>query len=520
MTKVPWPGATVLAATLLGISFYPFLELLRLATSDMPDTREWLSIWINGTFARSLLLTCFASLIASVVAIAASAPFAAAVTFTQFRGKPLVELAALSPMLLAPYVAAGAWSGLDFGGVTHGILAMGAEIGFSCAPLSYIGLRVAFSRLPPSLGEAAASCGLSKAERVVRIWIPLLFTPTVFAAVFAFSRAFGDYGTAERNGLRTFGVAFHDMWNGSQSEHVGAVVALCALVPALIVGLWSAVMSRQRRPRHPPSTHGAQSFQKTPLSGRLLWALWAWCAVCVLVSFVAPEWQEILWCIEGRWMAWSKLVRVCLGAFQSAGLDCAILCAIACMCALVLRPGSKSATAEQSLWLLSVGLFAPPMALAIAWLLATADNSFLGSALGSLRDSQLPVIGAQCVKFAPLAIIPLLDRLARENEGLREALLASTASRMATARHVLAMAMPAILLGGALVFMEALKELEIAITLQNFGFASPAIKIHASTRFHSEHVVASWVLATQALMLPALAVVVGCLARLDKKGGF
>jgi len=151
-------------------------------------------------------------------------------------------------MLLAPYAAAGAWAGLDLGRWSHGAVPMAAQIGFSCAPWSYMALRVAISRLPPSLGEAAAAAGMGALARIARVWTPLLAAPLIGAALFAVARAFGDYGTAERNGARTFGVAFHDMWNGAQSAQVAALIALAAAVPAL-VAVWVA---SARAGRHPP----------------------------------------------------------------------------------------------------------------------------------------------------------------------------------------------------------------------------------------------------------------------------
>jgi iron(III) transport system permease protein len=158
------------------------------------------------------------------------------------------------------------------------------------------------------------------------------------------------------------------------------------------------------------------------------------------------------------------------------------------------------------------------MALALAWLSATADGSWLGALMGSARDGKWPLLLAQSAKLAPFALLPVLDRIARENESLRDALRAAGIGRLQVLRHILLMAAPAIALGAAMVFMEAIKELEIAITLQHFGYQSPAIKIHSLARFHSELAIANWVLISQALMLPALAVVSVWLSRLDKAG--
>ncbi len=498
--------------------FFPLAQLARSGLTNRADSIEWISIWFNGTLATDTAQTAWVCIVAATVAIAASAPQAAAVSLFRFKGALAVELAALAPMLLAPYAAAGAWAGLDLGRWSHGAMPMAAQIGFSCAPWSYMALRVAISRLPPSLGEAAAASGMSQIDRIVRVWLPLLSAPLIGAALFAAARAFGDYGTAERNGTRTFGVAFHDMWNGSQSQQVAAIVALAAVVPAL----WVSWAASARAGRHPPrqfagAAGGAQFAKARPSNGMLV-AIAAWSAICVTLALLAPEWQYIVWAIDGRWLGWAKSLAVAGHALATSGMVAATLALMGCVCAIFLRPGAKGGLPERLIWLLAVNLFIPPMALALAWLSATADGSWLAGLMGSARDGKLPLLLAQAAKLAPFALLPVLDRLSRENESLRDALRAADIGRWKVWSHVLQMAAPAIALGAAMVFMEAIKELEIAITLQHFGYQSPAIKIHSLARFHSELAIANWVLISQALMLPALAVVSVWLSRLDKAG--
>src|SRR4029079_19487623 len=98
---------------------------------------------------------------------------AAAVSLYRFKGAFAVEAAALAPMLLAPYAAAGAWAALELARWSHGPVPMADQIGFSCAPWSYMALRVAISRLPPSLGEAAAPSGMGGGPRAPRGVTPL-----------------------------------------------------------------------------------------------------------------------------------------------------------------------------------------------------------------------------------------------------------------------------------------------------------------------------------------------------------
>ena len=510
--------AWVCASLALLAAFFPLAQLAKSAWSNPADSGTWIALWLNGTLAAQLGQTAWVCVLAAIVTLAASAPQAVAVAMYRFKGSIAVELAALAPMLLAPYAAAGAWAGLDLGAWSHGALPMAFQVGFSCAPWSYMALRVAISRLPPSLGEAAAASGMGLPVRIARVWVPLLAAPLTAAALFAAARAFGDYGTAERNGTWTFGVAFHDMWNGSQSQQVAAVVALTAVLPALLVTWVASARVRRNPPRQFAGVAGGAGFAKTKPSKGMLYAIAGWSALCLALSFLAPEWQYLVWAIDGRWPGWAKSLRVVLDALATSGAVAVTLAAASCACAIWLRPGAKGDLPERLIWLVSINLFVPPMALALAWLSATADGSLLAEVLGPARDGKLPLLLAQSAKLAPFALLPVLDRIARENESLRDALRAAGAGRLTAWGNVLRMAAPAIALGSAMVFMEAVKELEIAISLQHFGYQSTAIKIHSSARFHSEQTIACWIIISQALMLPALAVVSLWLCRLDKAG--
>jgi iron(III) transport system permease protein len=510
--------AWALASLVLLVAFFPLVQLAWSAVSDPSDAIGWIPIWINGTLGAELRQTAGVCGVAAAVAIAASAPQAVAVAMFRFRGAIGVELAALAPMLLAPYAAAGSWAGLDLGAWSHGALPMAVQIGFSCAPWSYVALRVAMSRLPPSLGEAAAAAGMRQPQRIVKVWAPLLLAPTLAAAMFAAAKAFGDYGTAERNGTHTFGVAFHDMWNGAQSQSVAASLALVALLPAIAAAWVVATRVGRSPPRQFAGVAGAAQFRKMRPSKAALAGIATWSLLCVGLSVLAPEWQYIDWAIDGRWMGWAKTLRVVRDAMVTSGAVAAVLAVVGGVCAILLRPGARGGMPERLIWLVSINLFIPPMALALAWLMATADGTWLAGALGAARDGKVPILLAQSAKLAPFALLPVIDRISRENESLRDALRTIGMGRFKIWSHMLRMAAPAIALGAAMAFMEAVKELEIALTLQHFGYQSPAIKIHSLARFHSEYAIANWVLISQALMLPALAVVAVWLSKLNQSG--
>src|SRR5574337_587888 len=102
-------------AVALAATFFPVVQLASSALVDARESIAWISIWTNGTLAIAMAQTALVCAVAAAVTIAASAPQAAAVSLFEFKGARAVELATLAPMLIAPYVAAGAWAGLDLG---------------------------------------------------------------------------------------------------------------------------------------------------------------------------------------------------------------------------------------------------------------------------------------------------------------------------------------------------------------------------------------------------------------------
>ena len=59
-----------------------------------------------------------------------------------------------------------------------------------------------------------------------------------------------------------------------------------------------------------------------------------------------------------------------------------------------------------------------------------------------------------------------------------------------------------------------MKELDLSLTLQPFGYSSPALKIYAFSRHQNMDRAAVWVLVSQALMLLPLALLAWRLHRL------
>jgi iron(III) transport system permease protein len=253
------------------------------------------------------------------------------------------------------------------------------------------------------------------------------------------------------------------------------------------------------------------------LPRRAAWALLAWCGLCSLAGFWIPEFLTLRWAVL-KWDR-TRFAAIPGDMLNAAGTSMCTVLMVAAVCAataLLLRSGGRSRLAERMPWLFLSNYFLPSLVLALAFVMMSRDGSLGAQWLGSLRDSRLLIVVSEALRFMPFAMLPVLEALRRTPQASIEAARAFGAGpvrarAVAFAGHL----WPALVLGCALVFMESLKELDMSLTLQPFGYTSPALKIYAFSRNQNMDRAAVWVLITQVLLLAPLALL---WLRMDRLG--
>ncbi len=505
----------VFALALAGCALLPAGYLL-LAAAPILFDGGWLAHFASTSLPHQARMSLSLALEASVVAFAVGAVPALAVSRFDFRGRTLVSMLALLPLLFAPFVTAGTWTVMfsaEFFQTRH---ALAMQHGLTCSPYVFIVFLVAGARIPNSFAELAAGLGLGPWQRLVRVHLPAYAMPTAAALVIVFAQAIGDYAAAERLGIDTLSVGVHNLWLASQSSSVAAIVSVVMIVPAVVlvgVAAWAATSIISQNPIPPAS---AAAFRK-PLAKPAARALLAWCLLWSLPAFWIPEAITVRW----AWLRWerTRFAAIPGDMLNAAGTSLCTALLVALVCALVvllLRSGGRSRLAERVPWLFLSNYFLPPLVLALAFVMMSRDGSWGADWLGSMRDSRLLIVVSEALRFMPFAMLPVLDALRRTPPATVEVARAFGAGplgarRVAFAGHL----WPALLLGCSLVFVESLKELDMSLMLQPFGYTSPALKIYAFSRHQNMDRAAVWVLITQALMLLPL---LWCWWRMNKLG--
>jgi molybdate transport system permease protein len=186
----------------------------------------------------------------------------------QFRGKLLIETLVTVPLVLPPTVL-GFYLLVIFGARSPLGQAFTALVG-QTLPFSFHGLLLAsaianipfvvqpiqrgFEAIPQEVRDAAACCGLTPWQRLVRIEIPLAWPSILTAAILTFAHTLGEFGVVLMVGgnlpgeTRTLSVAIYDRMQAFDDRSAGIMAATLLLV-AVVTLMATTALSRRAGPR-------------------------------------------------------------------------------------------------------------------------------------------------------------------------------------------------------------------------------------------------------------------------------
>jgi molybdate transport system permease protein len=190
----------------------------------------------------------------------------------EFAGKAFVEAAFALPLVLPPTVLGyyllaamggsspiGRWYEAAFGHslvfTFDGLLV--ASIIFNL-PFAIQPLQRAFESIPDDLRHAAACCGLTSVQSLLRIELPLAWTDLLTAVVLTFAHTLGEFGVVLLVGgsipgeTKTIALAIYDRVQGFDMAGAGLMSAVLLLLSMVAIGVTFLASSR-RRTRHGPA---------------------------------------------------------------------------------------------------------------------------------------------------------------------------------------------------------------------------------------------------------------------------
>jgi len=219
----------------------------------------------------ALLLSLKLALITVAILIPAGVFIARWLATREFAGKPFVEALFALPLVLPPTVLGfyllvalggtsplGRWYEAAFGHplvfTFDGLVV--ASVVFNL-PFAIQPLQRAFEGIPEDIRHAAACCGLSSAQSLWRIELPLVWTGLLSAVALTFAHTLGEFGVVLMVGgnipgeTKTIALAIYDRVQGFDMAAAGFMSAVLLVLSIVAIGVTFLTSSRHRlRQRH------------------------------------------------------------------------------------------------------------------------------------------------------------------------------------------------------------------------------------------------------------------------------
>ena len=463
-----------------------------------------LPLLLEGDVLQAGLNSLVSAVLSATLAVAAGTALALLLDRTDLRGRKVLRLFALTPLLVPPFVGAIAWISIAgptgpanvawttwFGGPLWNIYG-GDGVVFLLAihsyPVVYIIVSAALRRIPTDLEQAARISGASAVRAVRTITLPLLRPAMLSAFTLVAVGNLADFGIPSIIGLPeryvTLSTLIYRYIQSGTVEKPLEVISTIGVVLLLIAAaamVIDVLVSRSRFELDASSS----AVQLLPLGvarlpltvatwlGVLVFTLLPLCALLSQALLPAPgvplTWQNLtLDNIVRATSAPSTLTGAMNSVMLSvlAGLICGVLgLAIG---TVVTRTRARSNTALKTLAMLPQAI--PGLVIAVGWLI-------IAPRIGLFNTPWL-ILCAYVMAFIAIVVQSVSAPLTATPMTAEEAARISGATRLRALFDISwRMAVPAAIAGSILVVLTAVRELTISVLLLAPGAQTLGVNI-------------------------------------------
>jgi iron(III) transport system permease protein len=463
-----------------------------------------LPLLLSGDILQAGLNSLVSATVSGLVAVTAGTALALLLDRTDLRGRRVLRLFALTPLLVPPFVGAIAWIGIAgptgpvnvawttwFGGPLWNIYGGDGVIvllAIHSYPIAYMIVSAALRRIPTDLEQAARIAGASASRAVGTITLPLLKPAMLSAFTLIAVGNLADFGIPSIIGLPeryvTLSTLIYRYIQSGTVESPLEVISTIGVVLLIVAALAMVVDLLVSRSRFELDA-SASAVQLLPLgAARVPLTVGTWLGVLTitLLPLLALTSQALL-PAPGVPLTWENLTldnivratsapAALTGAVNSvllsvlAGVICAVLgLAIG---TVVTRTSARSNTALKTVAMLPQAV--PGLVIAVGWLI-------IAPRIGLFNSSWL-ILYAYVMAFVAIVVQSVSAPLRATPMTAEEAARISGASRLRALFDISwRMAVPAAIAGGVLVVLTAVRELTISVLLLAPGAQTLGVNI-------------------------------------------
>ncbi len=496
---------TVTLMSALGV----ILPILVIFTSFLqPESEIWHHIidTLLGDLLKNTFVLCIGVLAGTFVIGVGSAWLTAV---CDFPGRPIFNWALVLPLAMPTYVLAFVFIGLlDFSGPVQTLLrthvgsaaswfpdirsAGGVIVVLSLAlyPYVYLLARNAFQTQGKRVLEVSQALGHSPVKAFFKAALPMARPWIASGLMLVLMETLADFGAVSIFNYDTFTTGIYKAWFGFFSLPAAAQLSSVLLIFVFLV----IIVEQQMRKKMQFHRVGGMSTE----AGRLKldgWKKWAACGsliAVVLIAFIVPCLQLVVWAVESISVELdSRYIGLLFRSLFLSSMAAVLIIALGLSMAYVLRLHSDTHT-KWAIRLATMGYALPGTVLAVGiviiinyadkpmvWAIREIFNLKLTSIL---NGTIITVLFAYTVRFLTAGFNSINSSMLRITMNLDEAstLLGITGTKLLRKVHI-PMLKNGLLMAAMLVFVDVMKEMPITLMTRPFGWDTLAVKIFELT---------------------------------------
>ncbi len=493
------PAWSVLPLSLL--TLVPLAVVLGSWLQPQPEVWQHLRAYVLPAVLKNTVLMAAA---VAVLVTLLGVSLAWLTSMCEFPLRRFFAWALVLPLALPAYVLASVMVGLfDYSGplqtLLRDVVGPGVTIppirslggaalvfGLVLYPYVYLLARQAFLTQGRRSIEAAQTLGLTRTQAFLRVALPMSRPWWAAGLTLALMEMLADFGTVAIFNVDTFTTAIYKSWLSLFNLPVASQLASLLALGVLVL-VWLEQRARgQRRYTATGATARApqERIRLSPLQGGL--AL-GWCALVLLLAFVVPVMQLLMWATEVARTDWDARYWGFIGHSLMLSAMAALLVVAA---GLWLAYAQRQHSGRLTQWgvrlstlgyalpgmLLSVGLFVP-----VAWLdlqIAPLWQHWGIVPAPVIKGTLVVMLLALAARFMAVGFEPMQAAMQRITPHQEQAARSLGNDRWQMLRRLhLPMLRSGWLGASLLVFVEVMKEMPITLMTRPFGWDTLAVRV-------------------------------------------
>lgn len=423
----------------------------------------------------------------------------------EFPGRRWLDWALVLPLAIPTYVVAfvalglmsysgpvlTAWRALfgadtwypDIRSTPGVILVMSAVL----YPYVYMLARSAFLLQGRNLTDAARALGRGPWASFVQVILPMARPAIVAGMALALMEALADFGAVAVFNYDTFTTAIYKSWFGLFNLQAAAQLASLLL---LFVAL-ALILEQHARGRGKVHQNHLKQHERIRLTGGKALIASAYCVLVLLITFVVPVIQLIVWVIKSGLVALDiRFLRLVQHTFLLGAVSAALVSLMALLVAFGQRVWATNWLANLTrLTALGYALPGSVLAVGIMMVFAFLDRTILWPLLGSetvtgqvLVGSLAALVMAYGIRFFSVGLGPVQSGLERIRPQFQEVAHSLGHSQWQVIRRMyLPLLTPGLMTALILVLVDVMKEMPATLLLRPFGWDTLAVRVYEMT---------------------------------------